>query len=136
MRHKTIFIRIALLWLLAMPLLGFVRKKKRGALLHGSATASFSGICRQRYFAYLQNGSSKILASSLRFADGQFAYSPKPFLLMPEYPKNSTRYFQYFNVDALNPRKEFPDMILNRPVPFNINFLKNTILKFGVNVPL
>jgi hypothetical protein len=130
-------VRVALLCCMVLPMMGFLRKKKRGAMLYRSANSALVAMSQHRFLEYRKNGSSKILQPWFSIFNEAVVGQGKPTVLLPGTNANpAADYFRYISIDALNPKKYYPDMILNRPVPFNNAFLKNNILKFGINVPL
>lgn len=121
-----------------MVLMGFLGKKKRGAVLQRSFDAACAAITKHKYYSYVEQGGTAILLPKIDFADGTMVQQkPRPKLLLPGYNGDVLEsYLRYINIGAINPKRRYPDLILNRPIPFNHPLLRNRMLEVGVNVPL
>ena len=114
-----------------------LRKKKRGAILHSSVDYVFKHDVQNRFLQYRLNFSPEFFAAKINFNGHDVRMNfGKPNLILPKYSSDDfSEYFQYLNIDAINSKKHYPGMILNRPVPFNNAFLKKNFLQLGVNLP-
>lgn len=123
--------------LLLLTSLCSLRKKQRGAVLQASINQVLQHDVQHRFFQYRLNFSPEFFAPKINFEGHDVKMNfGKPNLILPQYSTDDfSDYFQFINLDAINSKKHYPGMILNRPIPFNNAFLKRNILQVGVNLP-